>query len=97
MVMIQRGHFIDIPSGFQVTVPASTAKKRLPIQPTGLYITYDYSKAYIQYAGPDADKSYTCLEIPCDPAFLRKFAAELNKFADRIDNERPGGTGGRHD
>ena len=62
--------------------------KFFQMHPTGLYITHSFDRAWIQYAGDDAEKSHAVLEIPFDPTFLRKLGRELNKLAKTIEGER---------
>tara|TARA_B100000678_G_C18052463_1_gene439242 strand:+ start:235 stop:504 length:270 start_codon:yes stop_codon:yes gene_type:complete len=82
----QKGHYIELPEDFTVVVPGR--EKKFTMNPSGLYITYDHSSAWIHYAGEQAGESYAELEIPSDTKFLKKLARELNKFAKRLDEER---------
>lgn len=82
----QKGHYIELPEDFTVVV--SGKEKSFTMNPSGLYITYDYSSAWIHYAGEQAGESHADFEIPSDTKFIRKLARELNKFAKRLDEER---------
>lgn len=79
----QKGHFIELPDGFEVTVPGKDEK--FDMNPSGLYLTYNCSRVWINYAGDRAGDSYATMEIPSDPKFLRKFAREVTKFAKRLE------------
>ena len=57
------------------------------MKPTGLYIAYNDSRIWLNYAGEDAGDSYATFEIPSDPAYLRKFAKEITKLAKQIEDE----------
>ncbi|WP_386078003.1 hypothetical protein ACFIOZ_12270 [Vreelandella sp. F11] len=82
----QKGHFIPLPNDFSVLVIGR--EKKFNMNPSGIYITYDYATAIMHYAGNKAGDSYTSFEIPSDPKFLKKFAREITKFAKRLEEER---------
>jgi hypothetical protein len=82
----QQGHFIKLPDGFSVSVPNRSVREddHFLMNPSGLYITYNYETAWIHYAGEEAGSSHAVFEIPSDPDFLQILARELNKFAKKI-------------
>ena len=84
------GYFIALPKDFSVSVPKRSVPgdEHFVMEPSGLYITYNFQSAWIQYAGEDAAKSYAVFEIPSDSAYLRKLGRELNKLAKQIESER---------
>ena len=82
----QKGLFIELPEDFTVEVPGKD--ERFNMDPSGLYITYGHSKAWINYAGDKAGDSYATMTIPSDPKFLRKLGREITKFAKRLEDER---------
>ena len=84
---IKPGHFIALPDGFEVEVPAA-ADGRITIQPAGIYITWSYHDAWLHYAGEQAGDSYAEFTLPADPKFLRKFSREIATLAKKVEAER---------
>ena len=82
----QKGIFVPLPDGYKANVQGRSEKIDASI--TGLYITYDSNRAWINYAGPDADKCYDVIEIPCTTDVLRQFAAKLEELAVIVEKKR---------
>jgi len=82
----QKGFFVSLPDGYQANVHGRT--KMFDASISGLYITYDFRRAWINYAGPDADKCYDVIEIPCTPDVLRELAAKLEELAGVVEEKR---------
>jgi hypothetical protein len=85
----QKGHFVELPAGFSVSVPKHTAE-HFVMKPSGLYITHSFASAWIHYAGEGSEDSLVAFEIPSDPSYLRKLGREFNKLAKKIESEREG-------
>ncbi len=79
------GIFVPLPEGYKANVRGRTKKFDASI--SGLYITYNFRKAWINYAGPDAGECYDTIEIPCTSDVLREFAAKLEKLAMIVDEK----------
>lgn len=86
----KKGFFIKLPDDFQVSVPNRSVSQddHFLMAPSGLYITHNFSRAWIHYAGEQAGESHAVFEIPAEPSYLRKLSRELNKLAKVIDGER---------
>jgi len=85
-VITKPGHFIELPSDFEVEVPA--ADGRITIQPSGIYVTWSYHYAWLHYAGEQAGDSYAEFTLPADPKFLRKLSREITALAKKVEEER---------
>ena len=82
----QKGQFIPFPQNHSVTA-SNRDGKHVTIIPSGLHISFSRREAWIQYAGEQTEDSYTNLEIPSDPEFLKSFAKGLRELAKRIENK----------
>jgi len=84
-------HYISLPDDFEVSVPTKSVPEKhyTEIKPEGIYITWDYQRAWLYYAGEQvAGKSYMSFELPADPKYLREFASEILELANKIENRR---------
>lgn len=78
------GHFIKLPEDYNVSTKDKEGDD-FRMHATGIYVTWDHSRAWLQYAGEKAGESHAVIEIPSDPAYLRKFARELTALAKKIE------------
>jgi len=83
----QKGKFIELPEDFTASVH-SVKGKRIEVEASGVYVTWDYSTVWLNYAGDDAQKSYTTFELPSDGDFLRHMASKLVELADELYPEK---------
>lgn len=81
----QKPFFVKLPDDFSVKV-FNYEKEKILIEPSGIHMTYDRMKVYIQYAGADADNYYAMIEVPSEPEFLRKFSCQINGMAKNIES-----------
>lgn len=78
--------FVPVPEGFTVSTPRNNlAGPKFEWEPSGLYITFDFHSAYVNYAGEKAGESGIQFEIPSSPEFLRTFAKKLVQKAAELE------------
>jgi hypothetical protein len=74
MTKKQNRKYVEISVPFTVTVPTNAWKDRITWMPNGVYITYDLSNIYLNYAGTRAADSEGPFRLPTAPKFLRELA-----------------------
>ncbi len=79
----QKGKFIKLPEDFTASVRNQKGRS-IEIEASGVYVTWDYGTVWLNYAGEDAQESYTTFELPSDGDFLRAMATQLTELADEL-------------
>ncbi len=76
--------FVNLPEDFRVEDYSGGEVKY--VYPTGVHMTYNNRKVFVQYAGESASDTSFGIELPSDPKVLRKLTREINKIAKELEN-----------
>jgi len=88
MKKTRNSYFVKLPEGFQVEVLGK--EELFEMEPSGIYMTWDYRRVWMHYAGEQAGESSVNFQIPSDPKYLRFLSKELVKLAKKIEDEKIG-------
>ncbi|MEA9392163.1 hypothetical protein SJI19_16690 [Acerihabitans sp. TG2] len=80
----QSGIYVPFPNESYSVRASDQRGKRFNMDAKALYLTWDYETIFMNYAGDKAGDSYSTIQLPRDPDFLRVLAVEINKLADSI-------------
>lgn len=84
MPRLQSGCYIPFPDESYTVKALNRRGKTFDMDAKALYLTWGHGKIFMNYAGEDAGESYSTIEMPRDPEFLRMMAKKINDLADSI-------------
>ncbi|MBQ4794506.1 hypothetical protein [Pectobacterium versatile] len=84
MPRLQSGCYIPFPDESYKVNAVNRRGKPFDMDAKALYLTWGHGKIFMNYAGEKSAESYSTIEMPRDPDFLRLIAKKINELADLI-------------